>query len=356
MGATPTLSASVALTSGITNTGVPAVPTGERTATATIALGGGAERWRAVLEDPDGFFASTTSLRGDRTNNSITITYNVNEGVGRRAKIIFTSTGRTAVQATEELIFVQLGAAPTIDVSTNVADLTAIPAAPTGGGATGTITATITLWEEARRVLRWQRATMIAMRLLTRITPADGDRVNNRVTITYKENTGMERNATLTFTTTGGTGTEVKEVLVLRQEAAAPAIAEVMAQNKVGVASAVDFLYATEKLAAASTGTITATITLGGGATGWEAAKDGDTGNVFITSFTDNSGVLEIVYSANVGVDERSATINITPTGAGGAKGAVFPLVITQAGAPTITVGSVRDVGSYGHYAHGHEL
>ena len=52
LGATPTLSASVALTSGITNTAVPAVPTGERTATATIALGGGAERWRAVLEDP----------------------------------------------------------------------------------------------------------------------------------------------------------------------------------------------------------------------------------------------------------------------------------------------------------------
>ena len=109
LGATPTLSASVALTSGITNTAVPAVPTVERTATATIALGGGAERWRAVLEDPDGFFASTTSLRGDRTNNSITITYNVNEGVARTAKIIFTSTGSTAVQATEELIFTAIG-------------------------------------------------------------------------------------------------------------------------------------------------------------------------------------------------------------------------------------------------------
>ena len=348
LGATPTLSASVALTSGITNTAVPAVPTGERTATARIALGGGAERWRAVLEDPDGFFASTTSLRGDRTNNSITITYNVNEGVGRRAKIIFTSTGLTAVQATEELIFVQLGAAPTIDVSTNVADLTAIPAAPTGGGATGTITATITLGGGAEG-FTVAKSDDDSDAFIESFTPAGGDRVNNRVTITYKENTGMERNATLTFTTTGGTGTEVKEVLVLRQEAAAPAIAEVTAQNKVTGESAVDFLYATEKLAAASTGIISATIALGGGATGWETAKDGDTGNVFITSFTDNSGssaVLEIAYSVNGGVDERSATINITPTGADGTKGAVFPLVITQAGAPTITVGSVTDGGS----------
>ena len=100
-----------------------------------------------------------------------------------------------------------------------------------------------------------------------------------------------------------------------------------------------NFDITTEKLAAASTGIISATITLGGGATGWETAKDGDTGNVFITSFTDNSvssAVLEIAYSVNGGVDERSATINITPTGADGTKGAVFPLVLRQAGAPVV--------------------
>ena len=61
----------------------------------------------------------------------------------------------------------------------------------------------------------------------------------------------------------------------------------------------------TEKLAAASTGTLTATITLGDGATAWTAAKDGDTGDAFITSFTPASGdgttnnVLTIAYSAN---------------------------------------------------------
>ena len=105
----------------------------------------------------------------------------------------------------------------------------------------------------------------------------------------------------------------------------------------------------TEKLAAASTGTLTATITLGGGATGWAAAKDGDTGDVFITSFTASGGgatALEIAYSANADALERSATINITPTGAGGARGTVFALVLTQLGtAATITVGSVTDGG-----------
>ena len=53
---------------------------------------------------------------------------------------------------------------------------------------------------------------MIAMRLSRVLRQADGDRVNNRVLIVYNANLGVERTATLTFTTTGGTGTEVKEV------------------------------------------------------------------------------------------------------------------------------------------------
>ena len=98
---------------------------------------------------------------------------------------------------------------------------------------------------------------------------------------------------------------------------------------------------------AASTGRIAATLTLGGGATGWTATKSNDDSDAFITNFTASGGgttVLDIDYSANAGTTERSATINITPTGAGSATGTVFSLVITQLGtAATITVGSVTD-------------
>ena len=112
-----------------------------------------------------------------------------------------------------------------------------------------------------------------------------------------------------------------------------------------------DFLYNSERLAAASTGTILTTITLGGGATGWSAAKDGDTGDAFITNLNsggtatgDASTTLGLVYTANGGAGERSVTINITPTGAGGSTGVVFPLVLTQLGTdPTIAVGIVTD-------------
>ena len=122
--------------------------------------------------------------------------------------------------AVREVDFRQLGAAPTISVSTNVADLTMIPAAPTGGGATGTITATITLGggAEGWTVAKSDDDTDA---FIESFTPASGDRTNDMLTITYKENTGATRTATLTFTTTGGTGAAATEALVLTQLAVA---------------------------------------------------------------------------------------------------------------------------------------
>ena len=185
---------------------------------------------------------------------------------------------------------------------------------------------------------------------ISSITPERGDRGNNRVLIAYNVNRGEERDATLTFTTTGGTGSAVEEQFTLTQAAAAPVIAEVTAENTVSSGTE-DFLYHTERLVAGATGTISTTITLGGSATGWEAAKDGDTGDAFITSLNSggtatggSSTALDLVYTANGGAGERSVTINITPTGTGGSTGVVFPFVLTQLGtAATIAVGIVTD-------------
>ena len=76
---------------------------------------------------------------------------------------------------------------------------------------------------------------------------------------------------------------------------------------------------------------MSATITLGGSATGWEAAKDGDTGDAFITSLNsggtatgDASTTLDLVYTANGGAGERSVTINIYADGYGRFYGGSF--------------------------------
>ena len=344
LGAAPTIDVS---TGASDITMVPASPTGggaTGTITATITLGGGAEGWIATKSaDLTPVFISDFTSSGDRGNLTLTITYNANLGVSRTATLTLTTTGGTGGPATVDLVLTQLGAAPTIDVSTSLFDITMVPASPAGG--TGTITGTITLGGGAEGWTATKSADLAPV-FISDFT-SSGDRDNLTLTITYNENLGVGRSATLTFTTVGGTGAAVEKVLVFTQLAAAPAISEVAAENMVG-ASAVSFDPTAEKLAAASTGTILATITLGGGATGWETAKEGDTGDVFLTSFTASgvgATVLEIAYNANGDALERSATIKITPTGAGGATGAVFSLVITQLGTdPTITVGVVTDV------------
>ena len=163
-GALPTITVST----GVPDiTMIPAAPTGGTgTITATIALGGGAEGWTATKsdDDSDAFISSFLPASGDATELSLAITYSTNTGVKRTATITLTTVGGTGSPATTDLVITQLGAAPTIDVTTSPSDLTMIPADP--GGATGTITATITLGGGADGLDGERRATMIAMRLL----------------------------------------------------------------------------------------------------------------------------------------------------------------------------------------------
>ena len=146
--------------------------------------------------------------------------------MARTATLTLTTTGGTGAADTEDLVITQLGAAPTISVSTNVADLTMIPASPTGGGATATITATITLGGGAEG-FTVAKSDDDSDAFIESFTPAGGDRTNLTLTITYKENTGVARTATLTLTTTGGTGVADTENLVLTQLGAAPTISVV---------------------------------------------------------------------------------------------------------------------------------
>ena len=86
------------------------------------------------------------------------------------------------------------------------------------------------------------------------------------------------------------------------------------------------------------TGPITATITLGGGATGWTATKGTDPSG-FIESFTTNGGAstpLEIAYNENTGA-VRDVTFTITTTGGTGTADTRPLLLRQEAGPPTLT-------------------
>ena len=220
-----------------------------------------------------------------------------------------------------------------------------IPADP--GGATGIIEVTIDLGGGATT---WSigRAGGARSTFIKSFTPKSGDRTNNILTIVYNRNTGVQRLADFAIST-NGTPSAAKGLRLI-QLAAPPTVTGVTTTNTVA-SNTVDYFHFTEKLPVDATGTITATISLGSTATGWTAAKDGDVGNTFITSFTGSgsgSTSMVISYSANTGGTERSATINITPTGASSTTGAVFALALTQLGTPSTITGitATNTVGS----------
>ena len=160
----------------------------------------------------------------------------------------------------------------------------------------------------------------------------------NTLSIIYNRNTGLGRSVTINLTPTSADGTRGTVVpLTITQLAAPPTLSVATVPADLNLAEIPD----------SPAGTITATITLGATATGWEAAKIGDEDKAFIESFTasgdETNNRLTITYNANTGV-EREVTINLTPTDADGAKGAVVPLTITQLGGPPTIDGISTDV------------
>ena len=302
LGATPTLTLSTTSTSAPDISAITAV---EGTITANITIGGGASGWVATLEDPDGFFESVTPLKGDRTVTSVSITYNENVGLSRRAKLVFSSVGRVAQRAIEALEFTQFGGAPTISVSTRPSDLTTLPTAPEGS--TVNILAIITLGGGAEG---WSvtKSGDDADVVIADFSPMQGDRTNNRLLITYNVSMGILRTATLTIATTGGTGAVATADLVLTHMGETPHTLVPSSTYRPALIGG--------KLSAGR-GTITTDFTLGGGAEGWEATESLD--YVSLTpSSGDASESVVITYKANDAFDEREVRVAITTTGTTG--------------------------------------
>ena len=226
------------------------LPAAGGTITATVALTGGATDWTAVAStsNPADFLTVGTK---DLTNGMHPIAYAENTGVARTGTVTFTTVGGTGGPTARTIDFRQEGALPTITVSTDVPDITMIPAVPTGGGATGTITATITLGGGAEG---WTatKSDDDSDAFISSFLPASGDATELSLAITYSTNTGVKRTATITLTTVGGTGSPATTDLVITQLAAAvvgPSVTGVTATNTVGSSSAVNFDPTSEKLA-----------------------------------------------------------------------------------------------------------
>ena len=301
-----------------------ALPAVGGTIVADVTRTGGATGWDAVAgsANPDGFLTVGTK---DVANDTQTIDYAVNTGVSRTGTVTFTTEGGGSAAAVRTIDFRQLGAAPTIDVSTDAPDITMIPSSPAGG--TGTITATITLGGGAEG---WTATKSDDDRdLFISDFTSSGDGANLTLTITYNENTGVARSATLTIATTGGTGGPATVDLVLTQLAGPATI------------TAVTMPASVPSIVAAG-GTFKIAVTTGGDATGWSASVS--VGDAFVSIDKTESGLpdppntITVTYAENTGANSRSGEITLVTTG--GATVAETILSVSQlgTGAPGLTV------------------
>ena len=280
-------------------------------------VGGGATGWNAVSSES--FITVTPASGVSGKNIMVRATPTINMGVERSATITFTTTGGTGTAITSTVTITQAGALPTLSLNSSDTTLAYNETGDinimfnVGGGATG-----------------WNAVSSESFITVTPASGVSGQNIMVRATPTI--NMGVERSATITFTTTGGTGTAITSTVTITQAGALPTLSLNSSDTT---------------LAYNETGDINIMFNVGGGATGWNAVSS----ESFITVTPENgvSGQNITVIATptiNMGV-ERSATITFTTTGGTGTA-ITSTVTITQAGAlPTLSLNSSNTTIAY---------
>ena len=138
-------------------------------------------------------------------------------------------------------------------------------------------------------------------------------------------NSGIERSATITISTSGPGTSPAAVTLTITQAGAPPTLT---LTSDVGETIAYDAESASD-----------ITFEVGGGATGWEATVDEGFVTLDKTMGSSGSATLKVAVTENVGV-ERSVVITFTTMGGTGAP-ASATVTIRQAGIPPVYVGDI---------------
>ena len=296
----------------------------ETTETAIMfEVGGGATGWRVSSSNED-FITINPSMGAPGQNISVTaIPEGKNTGVERMAVITLSTLGpeSTSLPVTATLTIVQGGASPVLSLTSEARDTLAYDAQTAsditftlGGGATG--------WSHEITYSEGSEAFLT----LTGDTAMSGE---VRVVVASEVNMGMERTATITIKTEGGSGDALDTMITIVQATSPPVLRlisshrEVIAHDRITVINII--------------------FDVVGGATGWEVSVEDD--NNFLTVDRrmgvpgENIAVVARSRGLNAGV-ERSAVVRIRAMRGVGAVVDTF-VMITQMGAvPTLSVGN----------------
>ena len=307
--------------------------------TIRFNVGGGATGWTSAITG-DNFIALNPAMNDAQTGGVMVMATPTTVNMGpddRSATITFTTTGGTATAATFAITITQLApvvaAPPTLlltspfMVTLNHDVVTAQTITFTVGDATGWTSAItgdnfITLSEDDGNVIG--AVTVMA--------------------IPSGANTGVERSAMITFTTSGGTGAAATATVTITQSAAPPTLTLPPGGDMVALAHNND-----------ATTSSNIMFTVGGGATGWSSSITyTPAGANFITLNTamndaQTGGVTVMATpTANTGV-ERSAMITFTTSGGTGAAATATVTITQSAAPPTLTLPPGGDMVALAH-------
>ena len=289
-----------------------------------FVVGGGATGWGVSSSNED-FITIHPSMGAPGQNLSVTATLEgKNTGVERMAVITLSTLGpeSTSLPVTATLTIVQSGASPVLSLTSEDRDTLAYDAQTAsditftlGGGASG--------WHHEITY----GGTSEAFLTLTGDTTMSGE---VRVGVASEVNMGMERTATITIKTEGGSGDALDTMITIVQATSPPVLRLISSHREV---------IAHDRITAKNI-----IFDVGGGATGWEVSVVENDNNFLTVDRTmgvpgENIAVVARSRGLNAGV-ERSAVVRIRAMRGVGAVVDTF-VTITQMGAvPTLSVGN----------------
>ena len=274
----------------------------------TFEVGGGAESWMAAVIDGDNThnFLELVEHGGTAGTGIIGVRARENTGGARMDTIVITTAGGTG--SAIDTIVVTQEAVPTLVITTNDTTINHDDTAAfaitfnVGGSATGWTTRTT--------------GDFVTISPLTAIgTFVKGLGLGQSTTFTLSPNTGVERTAKVTITTTGQLGASVTAEVTITQSAGPPTLVVTMNDTTINH----------------NAGDFTITFELGGSAVGWSGTVRGDNFITLDPAGPDNAATGEVSVTATYGENtraERTDTIIFT-TG-----GVADTVVITQLEAP----------------------
>ena len=280
----------------------------------TFEVGGGATGWKAKVIDGDKFLTLVDS-KGDADTGTIRVTATGNTGEARMDTIVITTEGGTG-DADADTVIVTQEAVPTIEITDPIDKMITIDY--------NAVTDTTITFNVGGSATGWTAAS--SDQGFVRLDTMGSSGIGIEVTATPMANTGAERTATITITTTGQLGASVTAEVTITQSKAPTILVDphtivLTSGNTVAVA----------KTATTSADSIEIRFVVGGESTGWKAAVDED----FVTLDTTMgpSGMdtltLKAAVTENTGA-ERTATVTITTTGQLG-DSVTAEVTITQA-------------------------